>query len=685
MVVSQIDQTVNYMENKKIDDEDRGFATSLFEIEILGRDVVIGLGKEKHTYQNKNIVFFPIYLVANNAIKSKIGVYEMKSSDVISSLDEDGDIDVQKYEPLLFTFVKPRFLEKSGSSPEYYYNIVSTKNEEKESKDIKETKEHNENKKDKSEKNIAADREDNENNIRNISTNMKGGKTPVVINKIFEIDSTKNIPDLLQEESEEDANTIVSQYVPMSGHNWVKKFMENDKYEIVSNECGSIDSIYCFIRDAFSQIGYKTTINALRTMVSNAITDEFFEHCLDKFLIFSSELSRIDREMRDIKKSISVLKTRIETVKNKDDHKAIIKSVEEQREKYKELALTKKTVELFAAKYNFMKDIHSVDEMRSTNLSFATGVMHDFAIETIEKELNIKIIGLYKDAFEQGDLNSVVQCYGKSDYANPKPRHYIIMSHSMKNKKCELVSYDDKRIFVFGELPYHIKTLVMNKCMENNGGTFPLVADFRNFKNKLGIRNTDNIDEDEWTYSDLYEPTDVFLFHRKSIDELPAEIRGERMVDTNIPLYFNLAREKKWRRMLDDSFESPFKLDNKRWQTVEHYYQGSKFKKRNPDFYTLFSLDSDSEISKDLEKAIEAGNKKGRGRPKNISIDPDFYGLDGGRAKQERQLAIMAKFNQNEDLRRVLLNTGKSTLKMCVKGEPAKIDLILMEVRKKVL
>ena len=93
-------------------------------------------------------------------------------------------------------------------------------------------------------------------------------------------------------------------------------------------------------------------------------------------------------------------------------------------------------------------------------------------------------------------------------------------------------------------------------------------------------------------------------------------------------------------------------------------------------------MDSDSEISKDLKKAIEAGNTKGKGRPKNISIDPDFYGLDGGRSKEERRIATMAKFNQNEDLCRVLLNTGKATLKQYRKGEPFFTDLILMDVRK---
>ncbi len=669
MVVSKIDKTVHYAENKKIDDEDRGFATSLFEIEILGKDVVIGLGKEKHTYQHKNIVFFPIYLVANNTIKSKIGVYEMKSTDVISSLDEDGDITIESYEPLLFTFVKPKFLEKSGSSPDFYY-----KAEPKAEPKVEEPKAE-----------PKTDDEDKGKSIKSISTKMKAENAHPVTHKVFEIDSTKNIPDLLPEETEDDADKLVKQYVLAPGHNWIKKFMENGEYEIVSNECGSIDSIYCIVRDAFSQIGHKTSIAALRAIVSNAITDEFYEKCLDKYLILSSEISRIDREMRDIKKSMTTLKTRIETAKTKDAHAEIVKLAEEQKDKYKQLAITKKIVESYIAEYTFMKEIKSADEMRKANISVAMGAMHDFAVEAIEKELNIKIIGLYKDAYDQGDLHAVVQCYGDSDHANPKPRQYIIMSHSMKNKKCELVSYKHKQIFVFGELPYHIKTLVINKCMEHNGSTFPLVADFRNFKNKLGIKNTDHDDEDDWVKSDLYDPNDVFLFHEKSMNALPGYLRGEKVVDAHITDYFNLSMVKGWRRMLDDKYDAPFKLDNKRWQTVEHYYQGAKFKKRNPDFYAMFALDSDSDISKDLEKAIEAGNKKGKGRPKNIVIDPDFYGLDkDGRSVEERKLALMAKFNQNEDLRRVLLNTGKSMLKQYIKGEPPKLDLALMEVRKRV-
>ncbi len=110
----------------------------------------------------------------------------------------------------------------------------------------------------------------------------------------------------------------------------------------------------------------------------------------------------------------------------------------------------------------------------------------------------------------------------------------------------------------------------------------------------------------------------------------------------------------------------------------------------------MFSIDnSSSEISKNIDLAISAGSKTGRAnqkakkilknkdtllRPKNIDVDPDFY---GERSESERELAIKSKFEQNEDLKILLLNTKKAKLVHYIHGAPAESDLILMNVRNK--
>jgi predicted NAD-dependent protein-ADP-ribosyltransferase YbiA (DUF1768 family) len=119
-----------------------------------------------------------------------------------------------------------------------------------------------------------------------------------------------------------------------------------------------------------------------------------------------------------------------------------------------------------------------------------------------------------------------------------------------------------------------------------------------------------------------------------------------------------------------------------KWSTVEHYYQGSKFKNKNPDFTKLFSLDSDSEISKDVSMAREAGSKPStKLRPSNVKIDPDFY---GGRNLVEREKALYAKFTQNLDLKNILLATKNAKLMKYISKSPPEIDFVLMRVRNKI-
>jgi predicted NAD-dependent protein-ADP-ribosyltransferase YbiA (DUF1768 family) len=235
--------------------------------------------------------------------------------------------------------------------------------------------------------------------------------------------------------------------------------------------------------------------------------------------------------------------------------------------------------------------------------------------------------------------------------------------------------------------------------MERNSGIFNKIQDFRNFKSKLGVVEGDIEETEEDIESTVsknsgsLDKETVFTFYNKSNGLVkPGKGANEKISTNKIRDYTDLGLKKNsdWRRKLDDEWPTVFTIDNMKWKTVEHYYQAAKFKKHNPHFYKLFSMDSDNDISKDIELAKAAGQKKGsykKGktevqlRPLDIKIDPDFY---GNRKYEEREKALYAKFSQNEDLKTILISTNNAVLQKHIPKSKPEIDNLLMNVRKKI-
>ena len=280
------------------------------------------------------------------------------------------------------------------------------------------------------------------------------------------------------------------------------------------------------------------------------------------------------------------------------------------------------------------------------------------------------------------------------------------ISKTTNQHKYKLITYKTHGILSFSELPYDIKLLITTKCLETQAGAFCFIPQFKLFQKELGIRpdeiqntsiddlleeiHTDEGSAGNRTGSHLYTPDIVFQFYAKSNpNALPGAGPGEKIPEHDKIHFQKLATFDNWRRKLSNFWSEPFMLDNHTWQSVEHYYQGSKFKNNNREFYLKFSLDSRSELSSDPVLAKAAGSKSGKLtgssssilRPSRITIDPDFF--NHGRSEREMENAIYAKFSQNKNLKDILLATRNAKLVQYVRGGHPIVFHHLIRVRHK--
>jgi len=192
------------------------------------------------------------------------------------------------------------------------------------------------------------------------------------------------------------------------------------------------------------------------------------------------------------------------------------------------------------------------------------------------------------------------------------------------------------------------------------------------------------------TTSDALTAT-TFMYFSKSKDVAPGTGASEYITkeDQQSNKYDNLKAIPDWRKSLSNFYSRPlvtgsnhqalFKLDGKEWYSVEHYFQGSKFKDIAPTYYASFTMDSSKPLSVSSgEVAKKAGGKKGH------PLTQQQRGTWEKTKHEFMENALFAKYSQNEDLKQLLLLTKDAVLTHRPSRSPrAIIEHELMRVRTK--
>jgi predicted NAD-dependent protein-ADP-ribosyltransferase YbiA (DUF1768 family) len=506
--------------------------------------------------------------------------------------------------------------------------------------------------------------------------------------------------------------------------NWIMKLMKNKNYTIHPNS-GEGDCFFLAVQEAFKSIGYTTEVPLLRKFLAQSTTNDMLEQYKIRYQSILDEIKSLEEEETKLRNQILILKKQNE--KNKDIEKEtyFVNEGKRIRAEHDKIMNQIEEAKIMFHDYEFMQNIDTLQQLRDF-IETSSYYIDDGTIFIFERICSVKCIIMV----ETSDIKTMIQCGEVAD--GFQPEFYILLNLDHTLQHYELVSYQDKFIFTFSELPFDLKKQTVETCLLSGrkipeGGYYnihefkkyyhtiygdselvppvqPSVEDGIHMKEKDNQDNQDNpkkedhVDKDE--NQDIEPPlfdSDIkLIFHSKSDkNKKPGQVSGEH-IPVHDKKHFNLLGAVKknkmlyplWRRRLDDSWIScdseetlcngdelaaPFTTkDGKRWASIRHYMIALSYESSNKPLYNELSLDSNSMLSKDLKEVEKELKKQKTNRVEN-DIQEVF-----------RKEALRAKFTQNLDLKEILINTRNANL-LQYSNKGLKSDISLMEVREEII
>jgi predicted NAD-dependent protein-ADP-ribosyltransferase YbiA (DUF1768 family) len=649
-----------------------------------------------------NLTFFHVYIQLQSDKKVQIGVYEFVSKKLINYM-KGKHLNIKQSlfpKPLLYPFVTDKYLSNLKNKTyklrkqKHINHVVEENDGEEHDGEVEESKE-----------------------LVKVETKEKEKKVEEEESIVYDeevftrIEGQHITPEKEPEETEAIAKNIHSNYTHKKGEFWLQTLLKNNHYHKITSEGGG-DCLFATIRDAFGSIGLQTTIQKLRRKVSSEVSNGLLEEYASKYDYYHHENILLGNKIKELEKKYETTQQIFQQTADFETKKKLLglsKQIHEQRDNF--IAKKKICVEIFK-NYEFMKSVDTLEKLKK-KMQSCQFWGNEWILTTLERILNIKFIVLDFESYTNQDIGSVFM--PTTDELDPVlqkrkeflPDYYILVERN-RSKEYTLIGYKARLIFVYSDLPFDLKQWIRNKCAEhaddNNLGDgegdtrclFCYIKQFQHFykqdkkfsriiSKKKELKLKDSFSDS--SIRNLYDDATVFVIQEKGEKNhiLPGKAFNEKIREEQIIQFYELLKYTNWRLKLHDSWvdiTKPFELDGHFWNSVTHFMNANKFKKKNPEYYLFFTAESTTPLSKNPKLAIAAGSKSGllKGkviRPPEIKVEKyESY-------KKLLSEALFAKLNQHEEWKNILLATKRAKLTLKCPNGLYKLSNVLMMIRQK--
>jgi len=340
MVVSKLDDSINYPDLKSVDSVDIGFDANLYEIEIMPEiKGIIALGNVKYNFSEKNILYIPVYLIEDDEITAQIGLYEFGSLQYPNLLDEDNDFDISKLSnplPLFYSFVDKDFLLKNGAS-----EGSLEEDEEEEVVEPEPEKQEGESK-----------------NTQDISLDSLSSTLRTLLKKFREEDT--DVLDSLDKTMNVDM-TERKKFKKVATTTWIQNFMKNKLYSIKDNEGGG-DCLFATIRDGFKSLDKNISVAELRSIVSEKATKKNFDDYREQYIMYKNAIDKSRVDMKKLAAEVESLKVEKAKEKDRNKQKAIVDIAKVKIEDFNRTQREKKHAEVLFGDFKWLAGVDNMEK-----------------------------------------------------------------------------------------------------------------------------------------------------------------------------------------------------------------------------------------------------------------------------------------------------------------------------------